>query len=167
MQRPMTLTVFGILNIAFGALGVLCTPFSLFGLLIRPDARNPLAQVIQDNLFYRYWMIGSVVMGVIASAVLLTAGIGLLRMQNWGRLVSLGYAVYAIVAGLAGIVVTLVVLLPALKPQGNSDPAAMAGMIGGVAGGLIGGCVALVYPILLLIFLNRPKVRAACTGQVA
>lgn len=167
MQRPMILTVFGILNIAFGVLGVLCTPLSLIGLFFRPDPNNPVVQIIQDNAFYRYWMIGSVGMGVIASVVLLVAGIGLLRMQNWGRLVSFGYSVYAILAGLAGMVVTMAVLVPALKSQGSNNPAAMAGLIGGVAGGMIGGCIALVYPILLLIFLNRPKVRAACTGQAA
>jgi hypothetical protein len=150
----MILTVFGILNIAFGALGMLCTPFSLL-LTLRPDANNPITQIIQENAAYRYWMVGSTV-----------AGIGLLRMQNWGRVVSFGYAVYAILAGVIGMLVTVLVLIPALKPQGG-DPAAMAGMIGGVAGGVIGGCIALVYPILLLIFLNRPQVRAACAGQVA
>jgi hypothetical protein len=49
-------------------------------------------------------------------------------------------------------------MLGAMKEA--QGPAAMAA-VGGVVGGLIGGLVSLAYPIVLLVFMRRPAVRAA------
>jgi hypothetical protein len=38
---------------------------------------------------------------------------------------------------------------------------AVAGAIGGPLSGTVGGCFGLIYPIVLLAFLLRPKVAAA------
>jgi hypothetical protein len=49
-------------------------------------------------------------------------------------------------------------MLGAMKEA--QGPAAMAA-VGVVVGGLIGGLVSLAYPIVLLVFMRRPAVRAA------
>jgi uncharacterized membrane protein YfcA len=46
------------------------------------------------------------------------------------------------------------------QAQQQHGPAA-AGAIGGAIGGSVGGCFGLIYPVLLLIFMLRPKVAAA------
>jgi hypothetical protein len=38
--------------------------------------------------------------------------------------------------------------------------------IGGAVGGVMGGCFGMIYPILLLIFMTRPKVVAAFRGAM-
>jgi hypothetical protein len=45
----------------------------------------------------------------------------------------------------------------------GSSHDATPGAIGGTIGGLGGGLVSLVYPILLVIFMQKPNVKNACT----
>ena len=98
MQRPTSVTVFAILNIVFAA-------FGLFGALasvmlfvaVGANSNNPVIQVIRDNPAYAAWMKFSIVLGVAVAAVLLAAGIGLLMLKSWARIVSIAYAIYAIV----------------------------------------------------------------------
>ena len=83
-------------------------------------------------------------------------------MKEWGRKLSLAYAVYAIIAGLAGILFTFIFVLQPLleKAQTTQGPEA-AEAVGGAIGGSVGGCFSLIYPVLLLIFMTRPKLVAA------
>ncbi len=157
MQRPTSVTVFGVLNIIFGSLGILCTPLSMVTLFSPGASQNPVLKIMQDNPVFRIWMITAAILGVIAAIVLLAAGIGLLRLRPWARTLSIGYGVYAIVAGLIGMVFNVIyVILPLLSQPGHQAPFA-AGAIGGV----IGGCVGLAYPVLLIIFMTRPHIRLA------
>ncbi|MCS6862293.1 MAG: hypothetical protein NZT92_18470 [Abditibacteriales bacterium] len=162
MQRPTSVTVFGILNIVFGAMGVICMPFSFLMLLIPqpPGAPpNPVIDLMTRTPFLRTWTIGVGVLGTIAAIVLIVAGIGLLTMQAWGRLTSIGCAVYQIVSGIVGMVVNYIFLIgPLMEQVRQSGGPEAAGAIGGALGGTIGGCIGLIYPLLLLIFMTRPSV---------
>ncbi len=161
MQRPVSATVFGILNLVFAA-------FGLFGLLATvtllstaADTHNPVARAMLDNPTFALWIKIGLPLGLIALLVLLVAGIGLLRLKEWARKLSIGYAIYAIVMGVVGMLMNLLfVVRPMLaqaQQQGPENAAAMAGAFGGV----MGGCIGMIYPILLLIFLTRPKLVAA------
>jgi hypothetical protein len=93
---------------------------------------------------------------------LLIAGIGLLLMKSWARTLSIIYAIYALVAGVLGLVVNFMFLVrPMLERAGQQHGPEAAGALGGAIGGTFGGCLGLVYPILLLIFMTRPKLVAA------
>jgi len=50
---------------------------------------------------------------------------------------------------------------PLLEEASKKQGPEAAGAIGGAVGGSIGGCFGLIYPILLLVFMTRPKVVAA------
>jgi hypothetical protein len=161
MQRPASATTFGILNIIFAGLGVFGLVASIT-LLTVMDTRNPVVRIIQNNPAYAAWMKLSVPLGLLSCAILLTAGIGLLRMKNWARLLSIGYAIYAILFGIVGIVINFLFLVrPMLEEASHKQGPEAAGEIGGAIGGGIGGCIGLVYPVLLLIFMTRPKLVAA------
>jgi len=97
---------------------------------------------------------------------LLAAGIGLMMLKPWARLVSIGYAIYAIVFGIVGMVINFFFLVrPMIEhAQQQSGPEA-AVAIGGAVGGTIGGCFGLIYPIVLLIFMFRANVVGAFKPQ--
>lgn len=156
MQRPKSATVFGILNIAFAAMGFVGMIFTV--VMLRVAASTQTAQLIKQSPVLAAWTKFTLPLGFISMIVLLIAGIGLLMMKNWGRILSIIYAVYALVFGLIGMVITfLFMLMPMIeKAQQTSGPESI-GMVAGAIGGMVGSVIALAYPVLLLIFMTRPK----------
>ncbi len=173
MQRPTSVTVFGILNIVFavfgfcGVLGIVAV-FMMLGTNLNNPAfqNNPTMQAIQDSPAYATWLKISVVLGVFVSIALLAAGIGLLRLKPWARTLSIAYGIYGIVSVIIGTVVNYFFLIQPMleKAHGEQGPEA-AGAIGGAIGGMFGGCIGIIYPVLLLIFMTRPNVTAAFRQQ--
>jgi hypothetical protein len=168
MQRPVSATVFGILNIIFAAWAICGAVFSGVILAVQAGAakQNPVLKVMEDDPFLSAWMKVSMPLAIAAGAALLAAGIGLLLLKEWARKLSLGYAIYAIVMALVGVVINLVFVFPRLMKevggkQGPEAVGAQIGMIAGVAGGVLG----LIYPALLWFFMTRPHVRAAFRGE--
>ena len=91
-ERPVSVVIFGALNLVFGIIGFL----GLIGsaaILFSVDPTNPMYSILQSSEFYRAWLWGASVIGLFATFVLLAAGIGLLLSKNWGRLLSMGYAI--------------------------------------------------------------------------
>ena len=162
MQRPVSVTVFGILNIVFAVLAVLAMIGTIAMFSMPAASNNPVVRIMRESPAYAAWLKLTIPLGLLACIVLLAAGVGLLRLKSWARKVSIGYAIYAIAFGLLGIVVNFIFLLrPMLEEAGRRQGPEAAGAIGGAVGGTIGGCFGLIYPILLLIFMTRPKVIAA------
>lgn len=162
MQRPATVTVFGILNIAFALLGVFGI-FASFAILAASGTSNhPAVAIIRDNPGYAAWLKVSIPLGILSCLLLLAAGVGLLFLKEWARKLSIGYAIYAILFGIAGMVLNYVFLTrPMLERASQQQGPEAAGAMGGAIGASIGGCFGLLYPILLLIFMMRPNVKAA------
>jgi len=162
MQRPTVVTVFGILNICFAALGVIGIIASIALFFVPADSNNPVIKIMHENAAYAMWLRICIPLGILSSLALLAAGIGLLYLKPWARKLSIGYALYAIVFSVVGMVVNFFVLFePLLKQaQSQSGPEAV-GALGGAIGGSCGGCVGMIYPILLLIFMMHPSVVAA------
>lgn len=164
---PVAATVFGILNLVFGIFGICGNAFSAVGFLIpinaQMAAQNPVLKLMNDNQGYRLFLQGSVVAGFLGTIVLITAGAGLLTQRPLGRQLSIGWAIYAIIAVLLGLVVNVLVVFPVLIKQFNELPpgGAQGGAIGGIIGGIVGAIVGVVYPALLLYFMYTPKVIAA------
>jgi len=157
-ERPVSVVIFGALNLVFGIIGFL----GLIGsaaILFSVDPTNPMYSILQSSEFYRAWLWGASVIGLFATFVLLAAGIGLLLSKNWGRLLSMGYAIYAIVMGIAGGVVSWIyVTAPLLDKMSASSGPEVYGAIGGAIGGTIGSLAGLLYPIAILVFMTRRRV---------
>ncbi len=166
MQRPTVVTVFGVLNIIFGSLGLLCAPFGLLWTL-KPDmfprgpGPDPVRDIMAQSPELRNWLIAMTVVGMVAATFLLAAGIGLLQMKSWGRTISLVYGIYGIISALANMAVQYFLLIVPLMEKGRGQPEVMAGAVGGAIGGLLGGCFGMIYPILLLCFMNLGSVTRA------
>ena len=162
MQRPTSVTVFGILNIAFACFGVLGILASIALFNLPASSGNPVVKIMQDNPTYAAFMKISILLGIFSSLAMLAAGIGLLMLKGWGRYLSIGYAIYAILFGIVGVVMNFLFLVrPLLERASQQQGPEAAGAIGGAIGGSFGGCFGLIYPILLLIFMLRPRVVAA------
>jgi hypothetical protein len=162
MQRPTAVTVFGVLNIVFAVLGAIGVAASLMLFGSQAGAENPIVQLIHDNPTYALWMKFSASAGLVVCVLLMAAGIGLLMLKPWARGLSIFYGIYAIVMGIVGTAVNYFYLVQPIieRAQQKQGPEAAAA-IGGAIGGTIGGCVGLIYPVLLLVFMTRPKIVAA------
>ena len=162
MERPGSVTAFGILNIVFAVFGF----FGLLGTMalfsITGTSNNPVVKIVREIPAYAAWLKLTIPLGLLTCGVLLAAGIGLLRLENWGRKLSIGYAIYAIVFSILGLVMNFIFLFgPLLEEASKKHGPEAAGAIGGAVGGSVGGFFGLIYPILLLVFMMRPKVVAA------
>jgi hypothetical protein len=155
IEKPTSVMVFGILNIVFGALGLICTPFSILMILFagRFAAMNQ-APVMEYAPVYKMILLVSSVVGIGFSAWLLALGIGLVKMKGWGRRGSVIYSIIVIVWGIVGVALNILALHFGWMtvPEGG-----LPGYIGGMCGGVVG----MVYPVLLLIFMSTSKVKRA------
>ena len=99
MNRPTSVTVLGILNIIFAAIGVLgfAAWVAMSFMPLNANPKNPCMELIQQDALYAIYTKISVAIGLVASIVLGLAGIGLLMLRPWGRSLSIGYSIYAIV----------------------------------------------------------------------
>ena len=165
MHRPASVTVLGILNIVFAALGLMGIAVSIAMMFMPPglNVKNPVLDLMRQNAGYAMYANISMVLGGVLTLVLCLAGIGLLMLRPWGRLLSIAYAVFAIISVIVNTAVNYYFLLaPMMDKQAALPPGPekMAAM-GGIMGMVLGTCVGPVYPVVLLVFMYRANVRAA------
>lgn len=165
-QTPTIATVFGILNIIFGILGV-CSGAAGFagfafissGVLDERMKAEANLQQFDDPVFFALLMI-QVILGLVLSGTLIAGGIGLLKFRPWGRKLSNFYAVSSLILLLVGLGINIVyTIIPALSAANDpgARPEEIGGAVGGIIGGVFGSCIGTIYPICLLIFMNRKQ----------
>ena len=165
MRRPTSVTVLGILNVVFAAWGLMGIAFYIAMMFMPPalNAKNPVLDLIRQNPGYAMYQNVSMVLGGVLTLVLGLAGIGLLLLRPWGRLLSIAYAVFGIISVIVNAAVNYCFLLApmmdkqAALPPGPDKTAVMAGIIGMV----VGTCAGPIYPVVLLVFMYRANVMAA------
>jgi hypothetical protein len=162
-QRPISIMVFGILNIGYGLWKFATLMLSVF-LSHMNVAASPAMDALKKNPAFIQWTNISTVAGVIFGIVLIAAGIGLLLLQNWARVLSMVYSVLEIIFAGASAVFTQIVIAPAMSSQFHGPSSGMIEFFTKV-GFVLGFLIQLVYPVLLLIFMTRPKLIEAVKGQ--
>jgi hypothetical protein len=156
IEKPISVTVFGVLNIVFGGFGLLFSSLATFGLVTAGDASKMAST-------YRIFLLFMNVAGFGFSVWLLTLGIGLLGMRGWARRGSVLYGWLGIILSVTETAVNFLALIL----NWITVPA------GGVSGYIVGICISLVggliYPVLLLIFMQTARVKQAfqARGQSA
>jgi predicted Holliday junction resolvase-like endonuclease len=124
--------------------------------------------------------------GIVLNVLMIASGIGLLRMAEWGRRLALGVAWLKMLRWLTIVVFTLVVVVPittemtqkvmqevekqAKAKSGTGSPIPMAtfaqfAAIASAVTTVMSAIVAIIYPVLSLIFLTRPATRAAILAR--
>jgi hypothetical protein len=153
--RPTPVTVFGILNVVFGGLGLMCAPFAIFAVLMPQPAQTATPYPPGMQVFTLF-LLG---LRIPMAAVLLAAGVGLLKQKNWGRRVAYFFGWFAIALGVVSLAVTMIVYGASL---GDSGDQGSAQAVGGLVGGMCGGIIGFIYPILLVVYMRKPNVVEAC-----
>ena len=163
MQRPTSITVLGVLNIVFGALGFVAIIFTAVSLMMPAGhTNNPVFEIIRNSPVLATWMKISLPLGFLSCVVSIAAGIGLLKLKGWARTLSIIYAIYSIVVIVLGTAINAIFLMRPLMEQASQKQGPEAAvLIGGAIGGTFGSCFGMIYPVLLLIFMFRPNVKAA------
>jgi hypothetical protein len=162
---PLSVKVFGILNLVFAVWGLLGLGFSAAMMVAASSGyfpSNPAYEALNESVFFTVYNYAMTAAGFVATVVLAAAGIGLLKGRNYGRVLSIGYAVYAIVSAILGMLVNAIFLFPTMFDQGNASTATITGA---VVGTVIGGLIGLIYPVLLLVFMTRSNVVDALRGR--
>ena len=149
--KPASIKVFGILNIVFGAMGLICGGAGVLFFFLAtqsPEISNEFNREFSNQYAEGYitFLLITSCFGAILSLILIVCGVGLLREQNWGRTGSLGYAAFQTLYSLASAGVSMTMV--------KSDEL----FIFSAGGAMCGVLFALIYPICILFFLTRPSV---------
>ncbi len=135
-----------------------------------PPGPNELMKTLNEQVpGYRAFTFGTVGLGFLLDIMLLTAGIGLLKVQPWARRLSLVYAAISIVYHLGSLIYQLVWVMPAMQavyaktpmPPGFSSLMTVSSGIGAFA-----GLIFIIYPIAVLVVMLMPSTAAAFRGEV-
>lgn len=172
---------FGVLSIVFASIVLVGSLFGLLGLVVPvllkhapPPSRPEDAQAL-TMLSTMYLGMGAIsaILSVM-SALLLALGIGQLRYRAWAAVWSVRWGVVAL-----GAVVVMAILmtttmrstLGGIAATANATGAGTDGAAARNIGGFIGGVYAAMmvlfyspYPILMLVYFSRDRVRAAMTA---
>ncbi len=188
-RRPASVLVLAILHLVGGGLdlvGQLCTGAMLaaggtnpFGGMQGGAGQDPavhLQKAIEAIPGQQAFTFGELAINLLLDVLLITAGIGLLSMKPWARILSLVYAPLAILNRLGAFAYTLLVLMPALDTimvqELGRDPqiktalqAASSFMRMAMVVSAIVNLLFIIYPIVVLIILNLSHVKAAFSGK--
>jgi hypothetical protein len=153
-QRPPSWPkVIGIISIVFAGLGLICTPI---GLATREAAGPAGAEAMEGAPpWYATYQTASALAGIVVAAILLVAGILLCKRRPAGRTMHITYAILNIVVAVGNVIAAA-----SAVGQMDSGPAGAAPFKGVFIGGIVIGLViGLAYPIFILVWFTRPKVR--------
>ena len=151
-KPPGVIKVFGILNIVFGGLALLCSPFTLITIPM-------MSKQMGYSSFMLNWLIFSIVLGIAGGGVMVASGIGLLKLKSWARKLAIYYSVFAVIIALINPLITLTNL-----PEGGPNPATQK--VGAIIGAVFGLAIGLTYNALLIFFLNKRSVKEALGEKV-
>jgi len=141
--RPASVVTLGVLNIVFASLALLAAPFGIFGLI---------AMFGQTPILYILWLAITLLLDLLLKIGLFVFGVGLLKRAEWARRGCIVYAWCALALVCIDFLVALIFF--ALSPPVQHG--AMVATI--VAGRLLITALAVVYPVVLLVFMRKPKV---------
>jgi hypothetical protein len=187
-QVPTAVVVVAILHFILGGIGLLSSLCGGIALAVgggdigRLFAFNPEMQqqietqqrvVTEHAPFYVAWQVEGFVVGLVLSALLVTAGVGLLRLRSWARSFSLVYAVVDILQTLLAASYTFVFYLPAYqeavrqthyRTAQEAEIARVTAQSMGI-GMAFGFLLTLAYPVVVLVIMLLPSVAAAFRGE--
>lgn len=168
--RPTSVTVIAVLAIVFGSIGVLaglCNIPQYLGANFMP---NPVMDAMRADSLLIGIMVGSLIVSLLTSVMLLWGGIGALSLKPSARKVLVAYAILAIATTIIGLSLTLTVTgsrsEAAFQKGMKNMPAAQAATMQktyviSYYSGIGVSIIYLTWPLLVLYFMNRPHVKSA------
>ncbi len=162
MKRPTTLLVFGVLNLAFAAQGILASALvaTVFFLAPLPGGHGELeggSAVARSMAF----LVIALALGLVQHVLQGISGVGLLTVKSWGRTAAIAYAFSAVVVA---VVLTLAYFWTVVPLMGDVARGPGGREFAPFSFGMFVPCmfcIGLTYPAILLCFMFRPNVIAA------
>jgi hypothetical protein len=192
-KRPTSVLVIAIFHFIFGGLGLLCglpglvmqasgfgnaakaplpagasqQQIDLHDMQVRVQQRSEQAAPLQAQV-----LMVNLILNLLISLLLVVVGFGLVKMQWWGWLGSIVYGVARIVMQIYTLLFSLLYSLPRtgpileeeLRSRPSLQPMAFVYQIVTPLA-IVAAVLGLIYPIIVLIVMSRPKVRAAFRGE--
>jgi hypothetical protein len=122
---------------------------------------NPVLDAMKSDAVMRAYSIVSTVFMLLLMIGLLFCSIGSLTLKPWARSGMVVICGIALAYTLIGQVVNLVWFQPKMEAVLRDAGVPQMGMMSGMAGTLISLLIYLPYPICVLYFFTRPRVKAA------
>ena len=162
-RRPVSVSVIAWLIIAFCGLGI----FGGFFIIIQREylsafqPADPLSQAMYAPGLIRTYTIVSQIIAFVINLILLITAIGSLRLKPWARILMIRMMYFQLFMLVIGSVFSITVLRPAMAKifQQNANTAMMASLF--YVSQFIGFALGLAYPLVILYFFTRPKVKSA------
>jgi hypothetical protein len=167
-RSPKSVVVVSILGIIFSAFGILGTPCGIY-LTFHPLSANQAAEALAKDQNYITFLLSSGAARFLLSLLLLVCSIGGLKLKRWARTGMNVYAVLYMLLALAGMVVSIVYVLPKTleavqtAPGMTPEMARMAGIIG-IISGAVGLLFVLGVAVTILVVFNRKVAVDAFNG---
>lgn len=161
-KLPKSVEILGALTLGFGVMGIVGIGSSLL-LLFHPEFffqggahnRELMNLVLANGKVLEFSKV-TLPFGGLFAVLGMVAGFGFFQRKAWARKLALSYAILGLVlATVSGLFQLIYVLLPLAAKMGSLYGPAKIGAISGLFGGAVGQLFAFIYPLVLLIFLNR------------
>jgi len=172
MNRPPAVTVFAVINIIFGAIGVCGGVMYVAGTAMQlsgemsPETQSPFIAELDRGPVFQAYTYFSMVLGLVLSVALIAAAVGMFRGREWGRKLSIYYSYTQFVLVPIGLLVTAL-YLPGMVQQitaemGEEEAQFMSWYLYATSG--CSALIPLVYAALLFYFMTRDDVKRYFAG---
>jgi len=146
-KTPSWAIVIGVISIVLAGLALICTPISLAVTALIPEGTEVYECYPP---WYRTYTMFTAMLGIVMAVVLLLAGISLLRRRNIAAALHLAYGVISAI---------MVILNIGIMAASIDIPEVPDATKPGLIGGMIGSFIGLVYPVFLIVWFMRRKIR--------
>lgn len=176
LGQPQQVKIFGIIHVVLGGYGVLTVLWALVAvfaanLFIKFMGNTPEMQMqiaIQTKLL-PVTIAGNVISAII-TALLLTAGILLLKGRKSGLKWSNRYAYTSLAGKIINVILALMFTIPLTQDMMQKTPGPATSVLGNMevwmTFSIIGvSLLSCIYPVLVLILLNRPNIKTWFANQ--
>ncbi len=177
LGEPQPVKVLGIFHVIFGAIGALGSLWTIYVIVMG----NPFLKMAGDNPgvdFQRkleestkvYTVIGTA-FSVLVTALILTAGIQLLKKRKTALKWSNAYAWSSIGTKVLNLILSFIIVVPMTQKMmseisGGAAAPPIPGFGGIMYASMFGGFLfSIIYPVITLILLNRPNVKQWFANQ--
>jgi hypothetical protein len=186
VREPGAIKTFGVIHLIMAGYGIIMGLFSLLSTLFfqnfsksfatpsgtsgpsSTEQEMAMTNYMSDLQFYTYI---SIAFTFVLAAMLIIAGIGLLKAREKGRVMSIRYAWTSIATKVVALIYTIVVVMPATKRMTDTMYQGMPGGMSNTMGSIMqysqifGILITLAYPILVLVMMKGEKVKAYLAGR--
>ena len=130
-ERPTSVTVFAIINLVLGGLGVIGLIFWLInklGLLPKSPQENPVLELMENSPGFQLFSDISTGLGLVVTILIISASIAMFSLKPWARTVTIGWGLYSILMTIVGVAVSYLVIYGPLLAN-HTGPERVAFMV--------------------------------------